>query len=162
VPERSERNGHNYVDVEKVLYSFKEFLDFILDLSRKILARQNEGMRERAVFYMIREVLRMRGTIKVKDLENNVGYSRRQICNILLEQVGITPKQFCSQVRFQSALHTFASPVKSDDLSFIANDCGYYDQSHLDKDFKRYTHMTPGDLLKTLKEPKKESRSALP
>jgi AraC-like DNA-binding protein len=141
----------NYVDIEKTLHSFEEFLNFILSLSQKTLARQNEDMKERAVLYMIREVLHMRGAIKVKDLEDNVGYSRRQICNILYEQVGITPKQFCNQVRFQSALHAFMHPAKSNDLSFIANDCGYYDQSHLNMDFKRHTNMTPGDLLKTLK-----------
>ncbi|MDR2178945.1 MAG: AraC family transcriptional regulator [Synergistaceae bacterium] len=143
----------NDMDVEKPLCSFGAFANFILSLTQKTLARQNEDMREKAIFHMIREVLHMRGVIKVKDLEDNVGYSRRQICNILYEQVGITPKQFCSQVRFQSALNAFTSPVKSNDLSFIANECGYYDQSHLNMDFKRHTNMTPSDLLKTLTMP---------
>ena len=140
------------VETEKTLHSFEEFSNFILSLGRKTFAKQNEGAREKAVLHMIREVLRRRGAVKVKDLEKNVGYSRRQIYNMLYEQIGITPKQFCGQVRFQSALHAFTRPVKLNDLSFIANDCGYYDQSHLNMDFKRHTNMTPGDLLKTLKK----------
>ncbi len=68
--------------------------------------------------------------------------SERQFGRIISEQVGTTPKDFMRIVRFQRALHTmqFEPGVN---LVQLAAGCGYYDQAHMIKEFRRFSGYTP-------------------
>ena len=59
--------------------------------------------------------------------------------------IGISPKTFAKILRFKQAvkyLHNY--PHK--DLATIAEECGYYDYTHLQKDFKSLSGDTPSDF----------------
>jgi AraC-like DNA-binding protein len=54
----------------------------------------------------------------------------------------VSPKQLCRSLRFKSVFeHLAASP--SDSWTSTALACGYYDQSHMVRDFKHYTGASP-------------------
>jgi transcriptional regulator GlxA family with amidase domain len=56
--------------------------------------------------------------------------------------VGISPQTFAKVIRFKHALHCLRNyPHK--DLLTIAIECGYYDHTHLIKDFKTLSGDTP-------------------
>jgi AraC-like DNA-binding protein len=56
--------------------------------------------------------------------------------------IGLSPKTFAGVVRFKHALqHLRENPHK--DLLSISVECGYYDHTHLIKDFKRLSGDTP-------------------
>ena len=59
-------------------------------------------------------------------------------------QLGITPKAYARLLRFGHASTLFmeASPRRS--LADVATTAGYYDQSHLTRDFTALAGMTPG------------------
>ena len=44
------------------------------------------------------------------------------------------------------------------DLLAIAMNAGYYDQSHMMKDFRKYTNMTPVRYIKSLEEAEYKNR----
>ena len=45
-----------------------------------------------------------RGAVKIKELERENCYSARRLQEVMVQQIGIAPKQLCRQTRFQHAL----------------------------------------------------------
>lgn len=72
--------------------------------------------------------------------------STKQFCRIFSEHTGVNPKEFSRTIRFQRALHLLE---KHPDISFtaLAYECGYYDQSHMIKEFKSFSGYTPGEYI---------------
>lgn len=72
--------------------------------------------------------------------------SDKQFNRVFHEYVGTTPKEFIRIVRLQRALYTLQTQP---DINFaqLAYECGYYDQSHLIKEFKVFSGYTPGEYL---------------
>ncbi len=62
------------------------------------------------------------------------------------EQVGIPPKLYSCVERFNRAL-TMRLNFPDRDWARIAADCGYFDQTHLVKDFHRFAGGSPGGFL---------------
>lgn len=71
------------------------------------------------------------------------------------EQVGIPPKLYLKLMRFNEVIKL---KIMQPELSWaaIACSCAYFDQTHLIKDFKRFTGFTPVDFFKNpdLKRPR--------
>ena len=58
--------------------------------------------------------------------------------------VGITPKAYARLLRFQEATALLMQPETVGSLADVAMSAGYYDQSHLTRDFAALAGMTPG------------------
>jgi AraC-like DNA-binding protein len=72
------------------------------------------------------------------------GISSRYLQKIFLHYSGLTPQLYRKISRFQKSLYLVAD--KNSSLTSIAHDCGYFDQSHFIKDFKKFTGTTPSDF----------------
>jgi AraC-like DNA-binding protein len=93
------------------------------------------------------------GQIDMHGLSKTFGYSQRHIRRLYQSQLGLSPKFHARIARFQQALHTLLND-SGFDLPGIAAACGYYDQSHLNKEFAAFAGQSPGQyrvelLLKT-------------
>lgn len=83
-----------------------------------------------------------------KALSKSYGLSERYIEKLFVDMVGITPSAFFSVYRFNRSLNlVLSSGLK---LTSIAYDCGYYDQAHFIKEFKKFTGITPFDARASL------------
>ena len=78
----------------------------------------------------------------VRAVSRELGFSQRRFIQIFSSHVGLTPKIFCRILRFQRA-RISAERVKAPDWAELAVACGYFDQSHLIKDFKEFSGSTP-------------------
>jgi AraC-like DNA-binding protein len=98
------------------------------------------------VEYAWRELSRTHGAVPVSRLVEETGWSRRHLSARFREHVGLTPKVFGRILRFQRARHELG---RSDgpSLAEIALDCGYYDQAHLNRDFREFAGRTPSELI---------------
>ena len=108
---------------------------------------------------MLREIMRTAGQVKVKDLADKTGYSVRYINRVFTDQLGVPPKVFCKLMRFQYLLNNLNDEVA--DLVQLATELGYYDQSHMIKDFSECTNTTPSKYLYFLKETQYKQRLLL-
>ena len=75
-----------------------------------------------------------------------LGWSRRHFGARFLEHVGLAPKAAARLLRFRRAV----ALLERDDgarLAEIAQACGYYDQAHLNRDFRAYAGRSPGEHL---------------
>ena len=62
------------------------------------------------------------------------------------DQVGLPPKLVSRILRFRRALAEF----ETDDgrrFAEIAQQCGYYDQAHLNREFRDFAGVTPSDIV---------------
>lgn len=72
--------------------------------------------------------------------------SRKQFDRVFSEQVGTNPKEFSRIIPFQRALHLLETEPQLS-LTELAYACGYFDQSHMIKEFKALSGYTPGGYL---------------
>src|SRR5262249_34716066 len=92
------------------------------------------------------ELMRSHGTVSVSRLVEDTGWSRRHLSARFREHVGVTPKGFGRILRFQRAARELVRPDGAS-LAEIALDCGYYDQAHLNRDFREFAGRTPTELM---------------
>jgi AraC-like DNA-binding protein len=83
----------------------------------------------------------LHGLTTIKQLEKKTGYSKRYLDLLFKNQLGISPKTLATIQRFQYFYKSRAS--ENTNIHEL-----YYDQSHLIKEFKRYTGLTPMQYAK--------------
>jgi len=92
-------------------------------------------------------LLRAGGRLRVDNLAADVGFSERHLRNLFRAEIGLTPKAAARVIRFDLARRRLADRVRTPDLAGLAADCGYADQSHLDRDFAALASCTPSAWL---------------
>lgn len=86
----------------------------------------------------------------VAELASGACLSRKQFERLFRSYVGINPKEYACIVRFHRALNRMRSGPERPDQAQIAYACGYADQSHFIREFRRFSGHTPLGLLKTV------------
>ena len=82
------------------------------------------------------------GLLRVRDIANRVGLSQRRLIEVFTAQVGMTPKLFGRVQRFQQ-VRALVHHTDEPDWPQLAVDCGYFDQSHLIRDFRAFSGLSP-------------------
>jgi AraC-like DNA-binding protein len=101
---------------------------------------------ERGLYHAMRLAVRDPLTVTVKDLADVAGLSARQLERRFLDTAGMSPKYFCRVARFDHFMKLCnAKPDLR--LAHLAHECGYFDQSHLNRDFKWFAGETPTAYL---------------
>jgi len=86
------------------------------------------------------------GHTDITSLADAACLSRKQFNRIFSEHVGSNPKEFSRIIRFQRALYILETTPQ---ISFtsLAYECGYFDQSHMVKEFKLLSGYTPSEYI---------------
>lgn len=86
------------------------------------------------------------GCVSIAALAAEVGWSRRHLLGRFRAEIGLAPKTAARLVRFDAARRALEKdPSRS--LAALATECGYYDQSHLDREFKAFAGCPPSTWL---------------
>jgi AraC-like DNA-binding protein len=83
----------------------------------------------------------------VRDVSRHIGLSQRRFIQVFTEEVGLTPKLFSRVQRFHRAL-ALVRQATAPDWAQLAVNCGYFDQSHLIRDFLMFSGLSPMDYLR--------------
>ena len=83
----------------------------------------------------------------VRDVSERVGLSQRRFSEVFKTEVGLTPKLLHRVQRFQRVL-ALARRATAPDWSRLALDCGFFDQSHLIRDFVAFSGFSPAEFLR--------------
>jgi AraC-like DNA-binding protein len=90
----------------------------------------------------IRLINHSNGQAAIGFLATEACFSRKQYERTFSEITGITPGQFLKIVRFQQAIRC-RSTDRNSGFAALACQCGYYDQSHMNRDFLSLSGLTP-------------------
>jgi AraC-like DNA-binding protein len=105
--------------------------------------------------FMVSNIMETAGQVRVKELADTTGYSVRYINKMFSEEFGLSPKIFSKLMRFQyliSNLNELKKEVIDVNLTQLATELGYYDQSHMIKEFHEFANTTPGKYIHDLQE----------
>jgi AraC-like DNA-binding protein len=104
-----------------------------------------------------------RGRLSVGQLCEELGCSRKHMLRRFNEQIGLAPKTYARLLRFQRAVHLLGhrdGAHWADQREYgagrqmcwgeIAFECGYFDQAHMNRDFRQFAGASPGELTATL------------
>ncbi len=122
------------LNTEMILEKLKVIQDFLI----QILMQSSSDM----IFeFCIDKIISTNGMITVKELEKKTGYSTRWLNKKFLQNVGISPKNLSSLIRFGECYRALTSKdgnvMKNEYYNY------YHDQSHFIKNFKQYTGLLP-------------------
>jgi AraC-like DNA-binding protein len=85
------------------------------------------------------------GAVAVAELRRQTGLSKARLAAAFREQVGMAPKLYARVVRFRRLLALLQQG--SAPLVEVALAAGYYDQPHMNSDFRELAGLTPGEFL---------------
>jgi AraC-like DNA-binding protein len=90
------------------------------------------------------------GGLPVGALADDIGWSRKRLIGRFREHVGVAPKLYARLLRFQSAVEALRQDgAERLSLAQLALDCGYYDQAHLNRDFRAFADASPTEFIAT-------------
>lgn len=101
------------------------------------------------VLWAWRRLRQTGGRIEIRELTAELGCSNRHLVSRFHEQLGPSPKTVARLLRFQRAV---GSLTRSRGRRFaeIAQACGYYDQAHLNRDFRELAGISPTAFVASL------------
>jgi AraC-like DNA-binding protein len=113
----------------------------VLRLDELLIARLRPARIDRRLELLLIELRRTGGHVSVSGLADQAGLSPRQLERVLTPALGLPPKRVARILRFQGA---FAALLAGDrDRAFA----GYFDHSHLLRDFREFAGAPPTELL---------------
>ncbi|HEY0267767.1 MAG TPA: helix-turn-helix domain-containing protein [Methyloradius sp.] len=118
----------------------KERVQYIENFLLSILNRDNEDI---LVKKACKELGTTQGNYPIHVLARDLGLTERTLERRFISHVGATPKKYARVVRLRSALLQRESLPSWADIAYAV---GYYDQSHMIRDFQELYGTTPESL----------------
>jgi AraC-like DNA-binding protein len=96
------------------------------------------------------------GTVRIDNLADEIGYSRRHLTKRFTREYGLTPKEAARVVRFERSwlmlrrlerTRRLSPRDERPSLAQVAASCGYYDQAHLAREWNDLAGLPPSAWL---------------
>lgn len=120
--------------------SFSERVRAIHDFTRRHLA--DDSYAPDFVEYAELKLCDTRGNLRIEDLADYTGYTGRYCREKFKEAHGISIKRYSNIIRVQNAIRML-SREDAPEMADVVFENGYFDQSHLNREFRLYTGDTP-------------------
>ncbi|HKU91259.1 MAG TPA: helix-turn-helix domain-containing protein [Steroidobacteraceae bacterium] len=101
-----------------------------------------------AVRWAVDQLAASVGRMPIEQLATQTGFTRKHLGNLFQQQVGLTPKALARVHRFRGALQLLDRADGQVPWAQLADQCGFYDQSHLINEFRRFTGLSPVELVR--------------
>lgn len=89
--------------------------------------------------------------IQISELASVACLSKKQFERVFRSTVGMNPKEYARIVRFQKSLKLMQHPTETFNWAQIACQCGYSDQAHFIREFRKFSGYTPLSLTEICK-----------
>ena len=123
---------------------------YLIDMVHKFLEEKYRLARspDHIVQQCIEMIRERNGEIKVKDLNAIVGVCKSTLEEKFSKELGLSPKEFCKIEKINYFLRNYELADADMTLTQLTFKSGYYDQSHLIKEFRYFVDLSPRKYLK--------------
>lgn len=87
--------------------------------------------------------------LELDELAKNIFISKYYLVRKFKNEIGLTPHNFQVQRRIRKAQQLL---IDSKSITEVANEVGFYDQSHFIRIFKEYLNVTPSEYIESVKK----------
>jgi len=101
------------------------------------------------VAWALKSLQASHGGRSIGALSRDLACSRRTLIQRFRAQAGLTPKAVASILRFSHAVERIRA-LDEESWADLAIACGYYDQAHFNRDFRRFSGRTPREFRSSL------------
>jgi AraC-like DNA-binding protein len=139
--------GRSAAEIRERLHAARTIPAGFALLEQLLLARLREApYRLGMVQHAITEIDHCHGALSIRALSDQLGISQNYLGAQFKQFVGVPPKEVARFYRFAHALRLIdsAQPI---DLTWIAHQSQFYDQSHFNKDFVAFTGLNPSEYV---------------
>ena len=105
----------------------------------------------KTVQYAVGKITEQGGALSIKTLSDHIGISQNHLLTQFNRMVGFSPKELARHYRLMAVLRS-TDPTQPIDWTQVAMHFGYYDLSHLNKDFVAFTGHSPTSYLQLLRK----------
>jgi AraC-like DNA-binding protein len=121
-------------------YELSDRLEDLLDVSSDLFEYNM------TIVDAIDQIRESNGTVSVKEIYTKLRVSKSKLEQHFNREIGLTPKEFC---KIQKINYFINSYMENGDISLteLTYHCGYYDQSHLIKDFRYFLDRSPKEYF---------------
>lgn len=120
-------------------------------VERQLRFAAERAMPHRRLRAAVELVLRSRDPLVATRAAGAVGLSYRHLSRLFRERVGFGPKVLARITRFQRLLRSLESRPNAS-WSALASEAGYYDQPHLNREFRAFAVVSPQAYRAELRE----------
>lgn len=121
--------------------TFDERVGAVLSFARSCLV--DHDYTPDFVEYSELQLCQARGNLCMGSISDSTGYTGRYCREKFKETHGVSIKSYSNIMRFQNTVRMLSQADAEHRLSDIVYENGYFDQSHLNRDFQRYTGSAP-------------------
>lgn len=138
----------NLCELQKRITDAANF-SLCISLIENFLLKQLRVLPEYGMKRMVATIDKVNADPEVNSLalSDTACLSKRQFNRVFSDYIGTTPKEFIRIIRMQRALFLLQQNPQ-EDFARLACSCGFYDQSHLIREFKLYSGYTPAEYLR--------------
>ena len=139
----SARFGRELGDVERVDSDESGLARTAVAVQEVLLRWMRPARIDPRVRFAVAAIERTQGRLSIDALSRAANITRRHLERRFLEDVGATPKRLARIARFQHALRMLEQFDSASPGAETAAACGYADQSHFIRDFRRLAGCSP-------------------
>ncbi len=142
LPEQNSFVWKKYIadrNIQKILGS----LDQLISTNKPI----NKFKKNKIVSDSIKIIRKNKGKVLVKDIYEKMGVCKSTLEHKFNNEIGISPKEFCKIEKLNHFFSNYKIHEKEMTRTELTYKSGYYDQSHLIKDFRFYVEQNPKKFL---------------
>ena len=144
--------GSKAVDeVHSKILESKNNIERVNITQKFLIDKLRERKADKFVIYLSKIINEKHGNIKLNKMAQEFNISRRHLQRRFSNITGLSPKQFAEIIRFQKSLYLKRCGFHWNE---IAENCGYYDQSHFIKEVKKYTGTSPEKIYSEIQPTK--------
>ena len=92
-------------------------------------------------------LLRTRPDRDIAQIADDVGWSRKHLAARVRDAVGVGPRSFRRLLRFQTLTGAVGTSGYRPDWAALSLEAGYYDQSHMIREFREFSGLSPSEYL---------------
>jgi len=141
------------VDTKQTLIDIKlskteKQIDLLTDYILQLVKHSSNHL-DNDIKLAVSTIISTKGNILIKELRNQLYITERTFERKFLKEVGVTPKQFAKIIQFSFSLDQLKESHYYN-LTDVAFNNNFSDQSHFIKTFKQYAGQTPKEFTNKL------------